>query len=82
MALGAGCLKALCGACVQSDPGIDTRGSPRRVERGMGDGVWARPLQAMAQVVPLWVRPIASSRRRLSAALRWCSQWSLRVTPR
>jgi len=55
-------------------PGVDTGGSLRRVERGMVMACGQGPLQAKAQVVPLWVRPIARSRRRLSAALRWCSQ--------
>ena len=38
--------------------------------------------QASAQVVPLKARPRLVSRRRLSAAARWWSQWSFLATPR
>jgi hypothetical protein len=34
----------------------------------------ARLCQAIAQVVPVWLRPITMSRRRFNAAQRWCSQ--------
>lgn len=74
MALGAGCLRALCGAWVKSDPEVDnsrvTRSSERRIGCVGGQAFGRCCLQASAQVVPVWVRPIASRRRRFNAALR------------
>jgi hypothetical protein len=35
-----------------------------------------------ASVEPVWSRPRVISRRRLRAAVRWCSQWSFLATPR
>ena len=85
MGFGAGCLKALFGACVKSDPGVDTRVTPPlrvwQLTSAVTRAGWLMG-QAMAQVVPVWVKSIASRRRRFSAAVRWCSQWLFLATPR
>jgi hypothetical protein len=74
-------------ALVKSDLAVDTevalpgRGLHLVWLRGQPGG-WVLAVQVRAQVVPLWSRPSVIIRRRLRAAARWCSQWSLLVTPR
>src|SRR4051794_29554133 len=57
------------------------------IERGTVGGRWHGSsgwwnAQARAHVVPVWPSPMVINRRRFSAAVRWCSQWSFLATPR
>ena len=73
-----GASEALIGACVKSDPEVDRyeiAPPVLSVTSCFGGGkVPGRWRQAKAQAVPVWLSPIVMRRRRLSAAVRWCSQ--------